>query len=68
MAEATIWMPADLSAAEAARSWFPKGNRTLVTIPSWQLDVEREIDVIEEIARLHGYDKFESTLRPTAVR
>jgi phenylalanyl-tRNA synthetase beta chain len=33
-----------------------------VTIPSWRLDVEREIDVIEEIARLHGYDKFESTL------
>jgi phenylalanyl-tRNA synthetase beta chain len=26
------------------------------------LDVEREIDVIEEIARLHGYDKFKNTL------
>jgi phenylalanyl-tRNA synthetase beta chain len=33
-----------------------------VQIPSWRLDVEREIDVIEEIARLHGYDKFENTL------
>jgi phenylalanyl-tRNA synthetase beta chain len=33
-----------------------------VFIPSWRLDVEREIDVIEEIARLHGYDKFENTL------
>jgi phenylalanyl-tRNA synthetase beta chain len=33
-----------------------------VHIPSWRLDVEREIDVIEEIARLHGYDKFEKTL------
>ena len=33
-----------------------------VTIPSWRLDVEREIDVIEEIARLHGYNKFENTL------
>src|SRR5271157_4200749 len=33
-----------------------------VHIPSWRLDVEREIDLIEEIARLHGYDKFESTL------
>ncbi len=31
-------------------------------IPSWRLDVEREIDVIEEIARLHGYDKFPNTL------
>lgn len=33
-----------------------------VHIPSWRLDVEREIDVIEEIARLHGYDKFANTL------
>jgi phenylalanyl-tRNA synthetase beta chain len=33
-----------------------------VRIPSWRLDVSREIDVIEEIARLHGYDKFANTL------
>ncbi len=33
-----------------------------VQIPSWRLDVEREIDLIEEVARLHGYDKFENTL------
>jgi len=31
-------------------------------IPSWRLDVEREIDLIEEIARIHGYDKFANTL------
>ena len=37
-------------------------DRFLVQIPSWRLDVEREIDVIEEIARLHGYDKFANTL------
>src|SRR5262249_15459317 len=33
-----------------------------VHIPSWRLDVEREIDLIEEIARLNGYDKFPNTL------
>jgi phenylalanyl-tRNA synthetase beta chain len=33
-----------------------------VRIPSWRMDVEREIDLIEEIARLYGYDKFENTL------
>ena len=33
-----------------------------VHVPSWRMDVEREIDLIEEIARLHGYDKFENTL------
>ena len=37
-------------------------GRYLVQIPSWRLDVEREIDVIEEIARMHGYDKFANTL------
>ncbi len=39
-------------------------DRYLVQIPSWRLDVEREIDIIEEIARLHGYDKFANTLPP----
>ena len=34
----------------------------LVHIPSWRLDCEREIDIIEELARLHGYDKFPNTL------
>jgi len=33
-----------------------------VHIPSWRLDVEREIDLIEEVARLYGYDRFENTL------
>jgi phenylalanyl-tRNA synthetase beta chain len=39
----------------------PEGGY-LVHIPSWRLDIEREIDLIEEIARLHGYDKFANTL------
>jgi phenylalanyl-tRNA synthetase beta chain len=33
-----------------------------VRVPTWRLDVEREIDLIEEIARIHGYNKFENTL------
>lgn len=33
-----------------------------VRIPTWRLDVEREIDLIEEIARLHGYNNFRNTL------
>jgi phenylalanyl-tRNA synthetase beta chain len=37
-------------------------DRYLVHIPSWRLDIEREIDLIEEVARLHGYDKFPNTL------
>jgi len=38
------------------------GHELTVIIPSWRLDVEREIDVIEEIARIHGYDNFPNTL------
>jgi len=34
----------------------------LVRVPTWRLDIEREIDVIEEIARLHGYNNFPNTL------
>ncbi len=34
----------------------------LVRIPSWRLDVEQEIDLIEEIARLYGYNNFPNTL------
>ncbi|MBZ5615295.1 MAG: phenylalanine--tRNA ligase subunit beta [Acidobacteriia bacterium] len=39
----------------------------LVHIPSWRLDIEREIDIIEELARLHGYDKFANTLPAYSV-
>ncbi|MBT7618539.1 MAG: phenylalanine--tRNA ligase subunit beta [Calditrichaeota bacterium] len=30
--------------------------------PSWRHDLEREIDLIEEIARLYGYDKIETAV------
>ncbi|MGZ4832780.1 MAG: phenylalanine--tRNA ligase subunit beta [Terriglobales bacterium] len=33
-----------------------------VQAPSWRLDVEREIDLIEEIARIYGFDRFPNTL------
>jgi phenylalanyl-tRNA synthetase beta chain len=33
-----------------------------VAIPTWRLDVEREIDLIEEIARIYGYNRFPNTL------
>ena len=34
----------------------------VVTLPSWRLDLEREIDLIEEIARVYGYNRFRNTL------
>jgi phenylalanyl-tRNA synthetase beta chain len=36
-----------------------------VKLPSWRLDLEREIDLVEEVARVFGYNRFANTL-PTA--
>ncbi len=39
------------------------GNDPLtVTVPTYRPDVTRPIDLIEEVARIHGYDRFPATL------
>jgi phenylalanyl-tRNA synthetase beta chain len=38
-----------------------------VKLPSWRLDLTREIDLIEEIARVYGYNKFANTLPTPGV-
>lgn len=39
-----------------------------VTPPSWRRDLTREIDLIEEVARIHGYDNIpEDALVPMSV-
>jgi phenylalanyl-tRNA synthetase beta chain len=44
-------------------SELAKGDAAwLVTLPSWRLDLEREIDLIEEVARVYGYNRFANTL------
>jgi phenylalanyl-tRNA synthetase beta chain len=39
-----------------------EASKETVEIPTWRLDVEREIDLIEEIARIYGYNRFPNTL------
>lgn len=41
----------------------PDDARIAVDVPGWRPDIRREIDLIEEIARLHGYDNFPTDLR-----
>ncbi len=42
----------------------PDDERIAVDVPGWRPDITSEIDLIEEIARLHGYDSIPDTLRP----
>ncbi len=39
-----------------------RGAAWTVYVPSWRLDVEREIDLLEELARIYGYNRFPNTL------
>jgi len=39
-------------------SFIREGDDFLVTPPTWRFDIEIEEDLIEEIARLHGYDNI----------
>jgi phenylalanyl-tRNA synthetase beta chain len=45
----------------------PQDHRLAVDVPGWRPDLATEIDLVEEIARLHGYDNFPTELRPFRV-
>ena len=40
-----------------------KDDRYAVQLPAWRPDLEREIDLVEEVARLVGFDRFPDELR-----
>jgi phenylalanyl-tRNA synthetase beta chain len=39
----------------------PENDKILCTIPTWRGDITREIDLIEEVGRIYGYDKVNTT-------
>ncbi len=39
-----------------------EGDSMTVEVPGYRVDIEREVDLIEEIARVQGYDRVQSTL------
>jgi phenylalanyl-tRNA synthetase beta chain len=45
----------------------PKGAKLHVQVPGWRPDVAREIDLIEEVARVRGYGTFPTELLPFRV-
>ena len=38
------------------------GDDVTVEVPGYRLDIEREVDLIEEVVRVQGYDRVGSTL------
>jgi phenylalanyl-tRNA synthetase beta chain len=42
----------------------PAEHRLAVEVPGWRPDLLEEIDLIEEVARIYGYDAFPDELRP----
>lgn len=61
-------VPRDRARAYLAAAGFELLDSTAqqltVRVPSWRSDVTEEIDLVEEVARFHGYGEFPDEIRP----
>lgn len=73
---AAIDLPEAEQSAILARLGFIEVAPGKVRVPSWRPDIDGEADLVEEVARIHGYERIPSTpldrapgvARPTATR
>lgn len=63
------WLAAAVAELERAAERLIEGEESLaVVVPTRRLDVEAEIDIVEEVARAHGFDNIPATLPKGATQ
>ena len=68
-AKGSRWLGVEVSAEQVLESLSSlgfecqrEGDRVNATAPYWRIDIKQDVDLIEEVARMIGYDKIPTTL------
>ncbi len=65
--EATVVSIPVADGSEPLEVAVPASDALVAVVPSWRRDIAVEVDVIEELARVNGYDRVPSTLPSTPM-